>query len=148
MARKKGKGTELSVFKGREARLNRAITQTLDNENRKVIYDLTKLIRKQQGFKRTKYTNVSRRVKALEQQRFLERAGSRNLQAGGQGALYQPTTRAHVAFFLNNFNPDTFINEAEEDTLLTALAALLLFFKQTAEKRNNAKLNLSADSRN
>ncbi|MCJ7763096.1 hypothetical protein MUP38_06565 [Candidatus Bathyarchaeota archaeon] len=134
MARKKSKGTELSVFKGREARLNRAIFQILTRESPLVIYDIAQVIRKQKGFKHTKYTNVSRRVKALEQQGYLEQAGSRITQPGPQGTLYQPTTRAHVAFFFNRVSPDKFIKEADEETLMAELATLTLFFGKAAEK--------------
>jgi hypothetical protein len=134
MARKKSKGTELSVFKGREAKLNRAIFQILFRQSPQIIYDITKAIQKQRGFRRTKYTNVSRRVKALEQQGYLEKAGSRETQPGSQGNLYQPTTRAHVAFFFNRVSPDKFIKEADEETLMAELATLTLFFEKAAEK--------------
>jgi DNA-binding MarR family transcriptional regulator len=134
LARKKRKGTELSVFKGREAKLNRAILLTIVQKSPQIIYDVTKIIRKQKGFKHTKYTNVSRRVKALEQQGYLEKAGNRKTQAGAQGILYQLTTRAHVALFLNKVNLDTFIKKSDEDTLMAELAALTLFFEKTAWK--------------
>lgn len=135
MARRKRKSGKLQVFKGREAKLNHAILQALAQKSPQIIYDVTKVIRKQKGFRRTKYTNVNRRVKALEQQGYLEKAGSRNTQAGSQGMLYQLTTRAHVALFLNQVNPDTFIKEADEDTLMAELAALTLFFERTAGKK-------------
>ena len=140
VGRRKRKSGKLSVFKGREAKLNRAILQALIQKSPQIIYDVTKVIRKQKGFRRTKYTNVNRRVKALEQQGYLEKAGSRNTQAGSQGILYQLTTRAHVALFLNQVNPDTFIKEADEDALMAELAALTLFFEKT-ERKTKRKTN-------
>jgi hypothetical protein len=134
MARKKNKGTDLSVFKGREAKLNRAVFKALFEESPLVIYDITRLIRRQRYFGHTKYTNVSRRVKALEQKGFVRVTGSRLLQAGSWGNLYQLTTRAYVAFLLSEVHPDNFIREADEETLITELAALTLFFEKTRNK--------------
>jgi hypothetical protein len=84
--------------------------------------------------KHTKYTNVSRRVRALEDSDYLDKAGIRDTQAGGQATLYQLTTRAQVALFLSQISPDTFIKEADQDTLIAELAALTLFLEKTALK--------------
>jgi DNA-binding Lrp family transcriptional regulator len=135
MARKKSKGTELSVFKGREAKLNRAILIILVKNSPQIIYDIAKAIRQQKGLTNTKYTNVNRRVKALEKQGFLEKAGCRYTQPGAQGALFQATTRAYVALLLNQINSDRFVKEADENTLMAELATLTLFFEKTAEKK-------------
>ena len=143
LTRKKSKGTELSVFKGREAKLNRAILQTLFRQSPQIIYDITKAIQKQRGFRRTKYTNVSRRVKALEQQGYLEKAGSRETQPGSQGKLYQPTTRAQVVFLMNQVDPEIFVKEADEDALIAELITLFLFLEKTINKtkrKNDEKM--------
>jgi DNA-binding Lrp family transcriptional regulator len=133
MARKKGKGTELSVFKGREARLNRAIFRILAEKSNLAMYDIAKAIRHQRGLKHTKYTNVNRRVKALEQQGYLGKAGVRITQSGSETMLYELTTRAHVALLLNRISQDTFMREADEETLTVELAAAMLFFEKAAE---------------
>jgi hypothetical protein len=73
-------------------------------------------------------------VRTLEQSGYLEKAGIRNTQAGGQATLYQLTTRAHVALLLSQISRDTFITEADEDTLIAELAALILFLEKTALK--------------
>ena len=132
----KPKNTRLSVFKGREARLNHTIFQTLTQRSPLAIYEIHKQIKTQRGLKHTKYTNVSRRVRALEESGYLDNAGIRDTQAGGQATLYQLTTRAQVALFLSQISPDTFIKEADEDTLIAQLAALTLFFEKTAQKDN------------
>jgi DNA-binding MarR family transcriptional regulator len=122
------------VFKGREARLNHAIFQTLTKNDSLTIYEAHKQIKSLRGFRHTKYTNVSRRVRALEESGYLEKSGIRSTQAGGQATLYQLTTRAHVALLLSQISPDTFTKEADEDTLIAELAALILFL----EKRERA----------
>lgn len=136
MARYKNKDGRLSVFKGREAKLNRAIFQALAEKSHQAIYDITKEVRRQRGLRHTKYTNVSRRVKALEQQGYLDRAGKRTTQPGSEATLYQLSTRAHVALLLNQISPDTLIEKADEETLTAQLAALMLFFEKAID---NAK---------
>jgi hypothetical protein len=123
-------GAKLSVFKGREAKLNHAIFQVLASEGPLAIYEIYKQVKTKGGLGHTKYTNVNRRVRALEESCFLDKAGIRNTQAGAQAVLYQLTTRAFVAIFLNNVNPDTFIKQADEDTLALELAVLTLFFEK------------------
>ena len=130
----KPRNTRLSVFKGREARLNHTIFQTIAERGALTIYEVHRQIRSLRGLRHTKYTNVSRRVRALEESGFLDKAGIRDTQAGAQATLYQLTTRAHVALFLNQISPDTFIKEADEETLIAELVALALFFEKTAQK--------------
>lgn len=124
-------GPLLSVFKGREAKLNRAILLILFQKGPLVVYDITKEVKKRKGFRFTKYTNINRRVRALVEQGYLESVGSRETQSGSQGTLYQPTMRAKVAFYLNQVSPDQFITEANDEALITELAALALFLEQT-----------------
>jgi hypothetical protein len=118
---------KLSLFKGREAKFNRAILLTLFQGGPLVVYDITKEIRKRREFRKTKYTNVNRRVRALLEQGYLETVGSREIQSGFRGVLYQPTIRANVAFYLSNTSRDQFVKETDDDALTTELAALALF---------------------
>ncbi len=92
-----------------------------------VVYDITKDIRKCREFRKTKYTNVNRRVRALAGQGYLETVGCREIQSGSRGALYQPTIRANVAFYQSKISRDHFVREANDDALATELAALALF---------------------
>lgn len=129
------RNTRLSVFKGREARLNHTIFQTISQTGPLAIYDIHKQIKSLRGLRHTKYTNVSRRVRALEQSGYLEKVGIRDTQAGGQATIYQLTTKAQVAIFLSQISPDTFIKKADEETLIAELATLTLFFERTAGKK-------------
>jgi hypothetical protein len=126
-----GGSSKLSVFKGREAKLNRAVLLVLFQNGPLVVYDITREVKKRKGFKFTKYTNVNRRVRALMQQGYLESVGSRDTQSGSQGTLYQPTMRAKVAFYMSVISPDQFIKEATDEALTTELAALALFLEKT-----------------
>ena len=124
MARKKGKGTELSVFKGREAKLNHAIFQTLAIKGPQTIYGIHKEAKTQRGLKRTKYTNVNRRVRALQGLGFIQKAGLISTQAGFEAVLYELTERAYLAMLLNQVNLEEFIQEADPSAILATLGAL------------------------
>jgi hypothetical protein len=128
MARKKSKGTVLSVFKGREAKLNRAIFQVLATKDALAIYDVAKAIKNERGMRNTKYTNVNRRIRALTEQGYTEQAGKRETQAGSQALLYRLTTRANVAILLSQINLDKLVKEADEETLVSEMTALVLFY--------------------
>jgi hypothetical protein len=97
MARKKPKGTELSVFKGREAKLNRAIFHRLGLEGPQNIYILHKNIRKTKGFKQVHYGNVNKRVRALEQMGYLKIFEVQRSKAGFEKVIYELTARAYLA---------------------------------------------------
>lgn len=124
----KGKRTHgrLSIFKGREAKLNYAVFQAIALKGSQTIYEIFKEVKAQKGLRHTKYTNVNRRVRILEKDGYLEKAGTRKTQAGFQAALYQLTARAYLAILLNKVNLDNFIQNASEQDILAMLAALML----------------------
>ncbi len=135
LSRKKSKYAKLSVFKGRETKLNHAILIIITQNSPQTIYDIAKTVRQLKGLTNTKYTNVNRRVKALEKQGFLEKAGFKHAIQGIQVTLFQPTTRAYVSLFLNQLDLDIFVKEADESTLIIELATLTLFFEMLTEKK-------------
>lgn len=105
MSRKKSRETELSVFKGREARLNRAVFQILALKSSLTIYDIWKEVRKLRSLKQTKYSTVNRRARTLEEQGYLIKAGFRGTKSGGQAVLYQINIRVNVALCLHPNKP-------------------------------------------
>ncbi len=125
MARRKAKSGKLSVFKGREAKLNRAIFHILALQGPQTIYDLTKRIKKQKFLGSKLYSVVNRRVKSLEQLEFVEKAGTRKTLAGSTANIYRLTAKAYLAILLDQTNPDSLIKEVSQDTCLTILGALI-----------------------
>jgi DNA-binding PadR family transcriptional regulator len=123
----KGKRTHgrLSIFKGREAKLNCAVFQVLSLKGPQTIYEIFKEVKAQKGLRPTKYTNVNRRVRVLEKDGYIEKAGTRKTQAGFQAALYRLTARAYLAILLNKVNFDNFIQKASEQDIIAMLAALI-----------------------
>lgn len=94
MTRKPRKGSELSVFKGREATLNQAIFHILSKEEPQAVWDIFKNFAKLRGLERKRYTVVEVRVKALEAQSYLARAGERSTKQDGKAPLFRLTAKA------------------------------------------------------
>jgi hypothetical protein len=127
MARKKPKGTELSVFKGREAKLNRAIFHRLGLEGPQNIYILHKNIRKTRGFRQLHYGNVNKRVRTLEQTGYLKVYEVQTSKSGFQKVIYELTTRAYLALKLNATSLEDLLSRIPEDVAFEILAALSQF---------------------
>jgi len=125
VSRRKEKSGRVSVFKGREARLNRVIFHILALKGPLTIYEVSKEVKARRGLKHTKYTNVNRRVRMLEEYGYIEKVGTRKTQAGFRAALYRLTARAYLAILLNKVNLDNFIQKASEESVLAMLAALI-----------------------
>jgi len=125
VSRRKEKSGRLSVFKGREARLNKAIFHVLALKGPLTIYEISKEVKAQKGLKHTKYTNINRRVRALEGLDYLAKIGLRKTQAGFQAVLYQLTPRAYLALLLNQINLDKFVNNMGETGVIAALASFI-----------------------
>ncbi len=124
MASKKSKGTELSVFKGREARLNRAIFQVLSAEAHQAIWGIFKGVSKLRGLKGKRYAVVEVRVKALETEGYLTKAGERDTKQGKRATLFKMTGRAKLALELNSIDMDDLLEGLDENEALTILKAL------------------------
>lgn len=77
----------------------------------------------------TRYATVNKRVKALEEDGYIRAARSKKTKAGFEASVYELTARAYLVLLLNQINLDRFIEEAEDDALLSALAALFLAAK-------------------
>jgi DNA-binding PadR family transcriptional regulator len=114
----------ISIFKGREARLNKAIFWILAQQSPLTIYDIWRKLRTQRDFVYIRYHIVNRRVRALEERDFIEKIRERKTKTGFIAALYQLTTRAYLAVLLDKINLDDFIEKAPEDCVLSILGAL------------------------
>ena len=124
MARKKTKGTELSVFKGREAKLNRAIFQELSINGPQNIYNLHKNLRKIRGLKQVHYGNVNKRARALEQTGYLKASKIETTKAGFEAASYELTTKAYLALMLDSTSLENLLSQIDEDSATEILAAI------------------------
>ncbi len=101
MARKKDKGTELAVFRGKAAKLNRVILQILEQKSPLIAYDIWRRIRANKGFRHVDSKTAYRRLEALEQEGLIAEKGSRVGKRGGDRALYELTLVGEDALILD-----------------------------------------------
>jgi len=117
--------TKLSVFKGREAKLNRAIFQALALKGPQTIYEVHKQIRFQKGLRRTRYGNVNKRVRILEEASYIKKTGAKKTKAGFEARVYELTSKAYLALMLDFVSLDSVLSEADESIAATILGALV-----------------------
>ena len=114
----------LSVFTGRETKLNKAIFQVLATEGALTIYEISKKVRTQISLRYNKYSVINRRVRSLSDKGYIEAISARTTQAGFQAQLYQLTLRAYLAITLSKIDLDRFIEEASEKNIINALTSI------------------------
>jgi len=123
VARRKGKTGRLSVFKGKEAKLNRAVFHVLALKSPQATWDIFRQLQKRKDLAHVKYSVLIRRVQALQELDYLMKVGERKTKPGSETALYQLTPRAELAVALDQINLDKFIREAEYYRIISALEA-------------------------
>ena len=128
MARKKSKGTALSVFKGREARLNRAIFQVLSAGEPQAIWYIFKGVTKLRGLKGKRYAVVEVRMKALETQGYLAVAGERDTKQGYKTPIFKMTAKANLAWMIGPRTIDDIVREVDEETALILFKTISKLF--------------------
>lgn len=124
MGRNKTPQTRLSVFKGREAKLNKAIFQTLAQKGPQTIYDIHKRLRTMRGLRYTHYGNVNKRVRELENLGYLKEGGVKTTKAGFEATEYELTARAYLALMLDSIRLEDWLNQMNEDIALEILATM------------------------
>jgi len=114
----------ISIFKGREARVNKAIFWILAQQSPLTIYDIWRKLRIQRDFAYRRYHIVNRRVRTLKEQGFIEKVGERRTKTGFQVILYQLTLRAYLSILLDKFDMNCFLKKAPSDDVLSMLVIL------------------------
>jgi DNA-binding PadR family transcriptional regulator len=114
----------LSIFKGREARLNRMILLFLCRECCLNIWQVYKRVRETRGFRHLRYHVINRRIRDLEQEGFIEVTAVREMPQGQKVKYYQPTAKTYLAFLLNSVNLDQLIQSVDNTDIITLLATL------------------------
>ena len=125
MPRRKKESGRISVFKGREAKLNRAIFHVLALKGPLTIYDIHKEVKARRGLRRTRYATVNKRVRSLEELRYVKRIGVKKTKAGFEASIYELTARAYLAMLLNSINLDELVMRADEATASAILGDIM-----------------------
>jgi len=134
----KRKSGRLQVFKGREAKLNHAIFQILALKGPQTIYDIHKEVKTRRRLRPFHYASVNKRVRSLEKSGYIKKIGTKKTKAGFEAAIYELTAKAYLPLLLSQINLDHFIKEAEDDAVLSALAALSSVAKLLSTDRNHS----------
>ena len=135
MPRRRRETVRLSVFKGREARLNRAIIQVLGAKAPQSTRQLRKKIVQIKELKHTSYSTVNKRVRSLEQSGYLRKASVKK-RLGGLTNYYELRPKVYLAQFLDSNNIKNLFEQADDQLSLTVVAALIKAKNQEIENQN------------
>jgi len=114
----------ISVFKGREARLNFAVFQVLALKGPQTIYDIHKEVKAQKGLRYIRYATVNKRVRLLKESGYINKIGEKKTKAGFEASIYELTARSYLAVLLNFINLDKLVKRVDEATASMILAAI------------------------
>jgi DNA-binding PadR family transcriptional regulator len=124
VVRRKRKRGRISVFKGREAKLNRAIFHILALKGPLTIYDVHKEVKARRGFRRIRYASVNKRVRSLEELGFIKRISVKRTKAGFEASIYKLTIQAYLAILLESVNLEDLLKRVDEATASAILATI------------------------
>jgi len=124
MPRRRQNNGKISVFKGREARLNRAIFQILSHKGALTIYSIHKELKARRNLRYTRYATVNKRVRSLKDSNFIKGTEVKKTKAGFEATLYELTTRTYLAILLNSIDLDELVKQVDEVTALNILGII------------------------
>jgi len=116
---------KLQVFKGREAKLNKAIFHTLALKGPQTIYDIHKEAKAQRGLRDIRYASVNKRIRPLEESGYVRKVGAKRTKAGFEASVYELQVKAYLSMLLDTIDIESLISQSDEGTLLTILASLV-----------------------
>jgi Fe2+ or Zn2+ uptake regulation protein len=115
----------ISVFKGREARLNFAVFHILALKGPQTIYDIHKELKAQKGLRYIRYATVNKRIRLLKESGYINKIGEKKTKAGFEASIYELTARSYLAILLNLINLDDLLMKVDEATASEILAAIM-----------------------
>jgi hypothetical protein len=119
--RPKSEKVRLSVFKGKEAKLNHGILGSLHQTSPQTGWELFLQLKKRRDMAGLTYTTLLRRMAALQLQDYIMKVGEKDTMPGTETALYQLSPRGELAIALSKINLDKFVKRAGYDRILSAL---------------------------
>lgn len=113
----------LSVFKGREASLNRAIFTILAMEGPKTIIELQKQLSKQKRLHGTYYASINKRIHCLEKEGYV--SPIQTSQPALKAVLYELRPKALLATFMSKKSPEEVLNQITDKDATIILSDLI-----------------------
>ena len=124
MPSRKHETGRISIFKGREARLNRAIFDILALKGPLTIYDMYTEVRLRKKLRHVRYATVNKRVRLLERVGCIEKIGTKKTKAGFEASIYELATKAYLGMLLNCVDLEDLFERVDETTASTILAII------------------------
>ena len=118
-------GSELSVFKGIEAKLNLAIFFVLALSDPLTINELQKQVSRQKGLERTYYASLTKRLRSLVENEYLKEN-----KVGNKAATYQLTNKAYLAIFLHSNKMQEILDKTTENQRAFLLLAFMNYLQE------------------
>ena len=125
MERSKRNCGRISVFKGREARLNFAVFHILALKGPQTIYDIHKELKAQKGLRYIRYATVNKRVRALEESGYVKKIGIKKTKAGFDASTYELAAKAYLAILLNSVSLEELLTRLDETAANEILADII-----------------------
>jgi predicted transcriptional regulator len=119
--RRKRETIRLSMFRGREARLNRAVIWAFGAEEPQTTRQLHQKIIKIKELRHTSYSTVNKRVRSLVKSGYLKKVKVKQ-RTGGFSNYYELRPKVYLAQFLASNNIYNLFEEADDQLSLTFLA--------------------------
>jgi hypothetical protein len=116
---------KLQVFKGREAKLNKATFTILAHQGPQTIYEIHNEAKAQRGLKNTRYASVNKRTRFLEETGYIKDTGVKKTKAGFQASIYEFTAKAYLAIAFSFVNSDNLLMRVDDASAQTILLAFL-----------------------
>ena len=135
MPRSKRETVRLSVFKGRESSLNRALIQALISKEPQTTNQLFTKIAQIEEFKDISYSTVNKRVRSLEQSGYIKKVLVKK-RVGGLSNYYELRPKVYLAQFLASNNIYKLFEQADDQLSLTFLAAFIKAKNQELKPQN------------
>lgn len=132
MQKDKDESFKLSIFKGREAKLNRAIINVFESEETKSTRQIYKKIIQNKELKNTNYSTVNKRIRNLEKTGFLKKTLTQK-RSGGITNYYQLQPKALLAKFLDDHNTKDLFENIDDESAIEILNVLI---KTTKPNKN------------
>jgi DNA-binding PadR family transcriptional regulator len=123
LAQKRGRGTPLEVFSGKQARLNRVILLIFYSKKPLAKYDVFLEIRNIKGFKHEDSKTIYRRMETLIEEGWIAQKGTRPAKVQGESILYELTLKGKAALRLDKKSMEEFLQTATDEQLLKFIEA-------------------------
>ncbi len=114
MASRKSQSGKISVFKGREAKLNHAIFHVLALKGPLTIYNIYKEVRTQRRLRYVRYASANKRVRSLAESGYVRKIGVKRTKAGFKSSIYELTPKAYLAILFNSVNLEALLMRMDE----------------------------------